>query len=161
MQDKTPTIIIRHRRENLKKCSLRGLESSSFLKFLTYPNTLLPPIENYVLLSMNAPPLTQKDANKGLILLDATWKLAQKMEKVLLPQLKTTQRRSLPLSFYTAYPRRQDDCQDPQKGLATLEALWIAHTFLKKPTDKLLDHYYWRSQFLEINALQIQKLSSH
>ena len=50
-----PTLILRHRRENLKKCSLRGLESRSDMIFLTYPLSNLPNIDQYCILTLNAP----------------------------------------------------------------------------------------------------------
>ena len=36
-----PTVILRHRKENLKKCSLRGLEERPDIHFFTYPKDIL------------------------------------------------------------------------------------------------------------------------
>ncbi len=142
------TIIIRHRRENLKKCSLLGLEKRSDMLFLSYPNPQLPSLSSYILLKVGAPPLSIQDKDSGLILLDATWRLAQTMEKEIhLP----VEFRSLPSHFRTAYPRRQTDCPDPERGLASLEALFIAYHVLGRPSDGLLDHYYWKNDFLILN----------
>jgi pre-rRNA-processing protein TSR3 len=44
------TIILRHARENLKKCSLKGLEKRSDFRFFTYPKDLLPEMPDYILL---------------------------------------------------------------------------------------------------------------
>src|SRR3989338_2517187 len=78
-----PTLVLRHRRENLKKCSLTGLETRPDFLFLTYPKDPLPSLSSYLLLKVGAPPLTALDRDKGLFLIDATWKLADKMEKSL------------------------------------------------------------------------------
>lgn len=142
------TIILRHRRENLKKCSLRGLEKHPDLRFYTYPVDTLPDLSQYLLLKVGAPPLSAEDRDLGLFLIDGTWRLAQIMEKQLPCQLEA---RSLPSHYKTAYPRRQSDCPDPEKGLASVEALFIAHQILGKSTEHLLDHYYWTDLFLHKN----------
>lgn len=154
MQFFPPTIIIRHRQENLKKCSLRGLESSSDFIFVTYPYKVLPNLENYIILSLDAPILTSADSHLGLLLVDATWRYAAKMMKPLL-DLPQCQYRSLPSHYRTAYPRRQDDCPDPSRGLASIEALFLSFLILNRPTEGLLDNYYWKEDFLKINDLQI------
>lgn len=146
-----PTIIYRHRRENLAKCSLQPLAKKEGFSFLTYPTQCLPKdLSNYILLKVGAPPLSLADQTFGLLLLDATWKLAKVMEKTCPSNL---QERSLPPHFCTAYPRRQTDCPDPKKGLASIEALYCAHLILQRPTATLLDHYYWKEEFLRINHL--------
>ncbi|HSX10199.1 MAG TPA: hypothetical protein VLF94_00565, partial [Chlamydiales bacterium] len=98
------TAILRHRRENLRKCSLRGLEGRPDLIFFTYPVDPLPDLSSYLLLKVGAPPLTLADSSRGLLLIDGTWRLAQIMEKQLPWKLEA---RSLPGHYRTAYPRRQ------------------------------------------------------
>lgn len=145
-----PTIILRHRKENLKKCSLRGLETRDDCRFFTYPQSTLPNLEGYVLLTLNAPLLTAADRDLGIFLIDGTWRYADLMYRTLTkPHL--FQSRSLPPDFQTAYPRRQLDCQDPERGLASVEALFIAYKLLGRQTDGLLDHYHWKDLFLEKN----------
>lgn len=144
------TIILRHRRENLKKCSLRGLEGRDDMRFYTYPLTHLPPLENYVLLDLDAPLLTAEDNSCGILLLDATWRYAERMRSFVrdAPGLKA---RRLPDHFRTAYPRRQEDCLDPERGLASIEALYAAYTILGRDCKGLFDGYYWKDEFLEKN----------
>ncbi len=142
-----PTVILRHQRENLKKCSLRGLESREDLIFLIYPKSPLPDLSNYCLLTIDAPTLTEADREFGLFLIDGTWRHARTMAKIVPPGIK---KRSLP-PVQTAYPRRQDDCPDPKRGLSSVEALYMAYQILGRKTDGLLDHYYWKDQFLENN----------
>lgn len=147
-----PTLILRHRRENLKKCSLRGLELRTDCQFYTYPKDSLPPLAGYLLLTLDAPPLTKEDAALGLLLIDGTWRHAQTM----FAQFKAPYPfilRSLPPHLQTAYPRRQDDCVDPDRGLASIEALFAAYHILGRPTAGLLDQYYWKNAFLSKNNL--------
>jgi pre-rRNA-processing protein TSR3 len=140
-----PTVILRHQRENLNKCSLRGLESREDLIFLTYPKSPLPDLSHYCLLTIGAPLLTESDRDFGLFLIDGTWRHAKTMAKIVPPEIR---QRSLPL-LKTAYPRRQDDCPDPNQGLASVEALYVAYQILGRKAEGLLDHYYWKDQFLE------------
>src|SRR5690242_12875478 len=94
-----PTFILRHRRENLKKCSLRGLEIRSDIRFFTYPKAALPDLSRHILLTIDAPPLTQGDKAYGLFLIDGTWKYAEKMYSQL-TQPHRFQKRSIPQCYY-------------------------------------------------------------
>ncbi len=152
-----PTFILRHRKENLKKCSLKGLEQRTDMGFFTYPKDVLPDLSSYLLLTLNAPFLTAGDRMYGLFLIDGTWKYAETM----LGQLNKPhdfQTRSLPPDFQTAYPRRQDDCSDPLRGLASVEALYIAYRILDRNTEGLLDNYHWKDAFLKKNERSFREL---
>lgn len=144
------TIIIRHRRENLKKCSLRGLENRADTIFLSYPHTSLPDLKNVILLTIEAEELSINDRDHDLLLLDATWRWAGVMEKNLSLHNHPL-RRSLPAHFKTAYPRRQTDCPQPGQGLASIEALYVAYTLLQRDPSGLLDNYHWKMEFLAKN----------
>ncbi len=148
MQSFLPTIILRHKKENLKKCSLRGLETREDMLFLKYPRESLPTLSGYIHLSLDAPPLSHADKDKGLLLLDSTWRYEKGMRK-LVPEY--VEKRSIPPSFITAYPRKQTDCIEPDKGLASVEALFLAYLLSGKDTTGLLDLYYWKDLFFEKN----------
>ncbi len=154
-----PTIVIRHRKENLKKCSLRGLETRPDFRFFRYPLQELPPYSDYVLLSIEGTEeLTPQDSSSGLLIVDATWKYAQQMQKNL-PDLGNLKLRKLPKKFLTAYPRRQNDCIDPESGLASIEAIFCAYAIMGRSCEGLLDHYYWQSSFLEKNQSNLLKFN--
>ena len=145
------TLIQRHKKENLQKCSLRGLESREDMLFFTYPKDPLPSLQNCVLLTLDAPVLSVADAHLTLFLIDGTWKHSEVMYK----QLQTPhlfEKRSLPPELYTAYPRKQTDCPDPRRGLASVEALFAAYVLLGRNPSGLLDFYYWKKVFLQNNA---------
>ena len=155
MEETPGCIIIRHTRENLKKCSLEPLRSRKDLHFFTYPECVqgketLPDLSSWLLLDIDGPPLSSRDRGRGIIIIDATWRLAEKIVSQVKP-LHAVEKRSMPEGFLTAYPRRQEDCPDPEKGLASLEALFIAYRILGIDTTGLLDHYYWKEAFLEKN----------
>ncbi len=146
-----PTIILRHRRENLKKCSLRCLKKRDDLHFFTYPKDELPNLSNYVMLSFEGPELSKKDQDKGLLLLDGTWRYAEAMLKNT-HSLEDLPRRSLPTNIQTAYPRKQDDCSEPERGLASVEALYISYLLTGRDPSDLLDHYHWKEKFVFDNS---------
>lgn len=149
-----PTIVIRHRLENLKKCTLRGLELRSDFLFFRYPipsSDPFPSLENYIILALDAPPLSEKDAGCGLLIVDATWRYAAKMLKAI--ESPALVKRSLPSHYRTAYPRRQADCSDPERGLASIEALFLSYLLLERDTNGLLDLYHWKELFLLKNQI--------
>ncbi len=157
MQKYPATIILRHRRENLKKCSLRGLEELSSFSFYTYPKDHLPEHAGYILLSLGEKELSYEDKDYGIYLIDGTWKLASKMDKTLPFH---PEKRSLPKGFKTAYRRRQEDCEDPESGLASIEALYIAYVILDRTDESLLDNYHFKDEFLAKNHELLQKYTN-
>ena len=144
------TAILRHRKENLKKCSLSGLENKSGFRFYSYPVNPWPDFTGFLLLKIDAPPLTEADAARNFLLIDGTWRLAQVMEKQL---PLTLEARSLPTHYRTAYPRKQTCCPDPLFGLASVEVLYLVHRILGRSHSDLLEFYYWKNHFLKLNKL--------
>ncbi|KAF3362107.1 Uncharacterized protein PHSC3_001418 [Chlamydiales bacterium STE3] len=152
MQSFPPTFILRHRRENLKKCSLSGLEKREDMRFFSYPISVLPPLDQHILLVMEgAEELCVADADYGLLILDSTWRYLNKMVQFV-EKDSVVVKRTLPSLFKTAYPRRQEDCVDPERGLSSIEALYVAYHLLGRDTTQLLDTYYWKDQFQQINS---------
>jgi pre-rRNA-processing protein TSR3 len=151
MQSFPPTVILRHRKENLKKCSLRGLEHREDFKFYTYPDGEFPVLPEYILLAIDGEPLSPSDSDRGLFVLDATWRYAQKMCQFV-ESKQPWVKRSIPGHWRTAYPRRQSDCPNPELGLASIEAIYAAYQVMGRDTTGLLDGYYWKDQFLEKNS---------
>lgn len=115
--------------------------------FWTFPERREHPLSGYYRLGLGGPLLTPEDSTQGLLLLDGTWKLAERMER----DYQDVPVRSL-LPWQTAYPRTSKLYEDPAAGLATVEALFAALTQMGKCTRGLLDHYRWREEFLKKNA---------
>lgn len=143
-----PTVIIRHRRENKKKCSLSPLTKCPGFDFHPYPGDRPQLSPQTILLSPQGPPIRPEDGPAPLLLLDSTWALLPKMTRWIDPE-NTLRRRSLPPQWKTAYPR----CQEVSDGLASIEALFAAYTILGYERDHLLANYHWRSEFLELNEI--------
>jgi pre-rRNA-processing protein TSR3 len=142
-----PTIIVRHPKENPKKCSIVPLKGRADVRIFTYPAADLPPLDGYIRLAADGPALTAADAERGILLLDGSWRWAGKMTA----GFEAVPARSL-AGWQTAYPRVSKLGTDPANGLSSIEALLIAYHLLGRSTDGLLDHYRWKQQFLELNA---------
>lgn len=143
-----PTIIVRHPKENPKKCSVMPLKGRGDVVFLNYPAKMLPSLDGYVRLAADGPELSPADAACGVLLLDGSWRWAEAMEK----SFEHVPPRALH-GWKTAYPRVSKLGTDPDNGLASIEALYLAHHILGRPTTGLLDDYRWAEEFLRANEL--------
>jgi rRNA small subunit aminocarboxypropyltransferase len=148
MPDFPPTIIVRHPKENPRKCSILPLRGRSDLVIATYPAKKLPALDNYVRLAAEGPELSPADASAGILLLDGSWRWADTMTR----DFAHVPPRSLH-GYVTAYPRVSKLGTDPDNGLASVEALFLAYHILGRPTEGLLDHYHWAEAFMEKNKL--------
>ncbi|MEZ6126757.1 MAG: hypothetical protein R3C49_26870 [Planctomycetaceae bacterium] len=150
-----PTVIVVHPRERRSKCSVEPLRGRDDFEFVTFPNPVNRSLENYVRLGIGGPVLSLDDRDRGLLVLDGTWRLADRMQKFYddLPV------RSLPV-LQTAYPRKSKVYPDPSEGLATIEAVYAALKLMGHPTSGLLDSYHWKDQFLKANLCLSQPPSS-
>lgn len=146
------TVIVRHPRENPRKCSVLPLRGRPDLVFLRYPVQEPPPLAGYVRLAAEGPELSAGDAASGLLLLDGSWRWAAAMTSA----FREVPPRSLH-GYRTAYPRVSKAGTDPDNGLATIEALFLAYHILGRPTAGLLDHYHWAEDFLRLNGLPSER----
>jgi pre-rRNA-processing protein TSR3 len=142
-----PTIIVVHPKERRSKCSVEPLRSRTDFVFVRFPDPVSLPLSNYVRLGIGGEVLSAADAQAGLLVLDGTWKLAQRME----PFYADLPVRSLP-PLVTAYPRTSFVFPDPSEGLATVEAVYAALRMMGRPAHDLLDYYYWKQPFLQRNG---------
>ncbi len=148
MAERPPTVIVRHPKENPRKCSVYFLRERSDIVFLSYPVRRRPDLSDYVRLAAEGPPLSHEDADRGILLLDGSWRWAEAMER----DFADVPPRSL-TGWKTAYPRVSKLGTDPDNGLASIEALYLAYHLLGRPTDGLLDDYRWAREFLLANSL--------
>lgn len=141
-----PTLILVHPREKKSKCTVRPLAGLPGFEFRRFP-LKLPIPAGYVRLGLGGPVLSPADAESGLLILDGTWRWAERMES----RLGEIPVRSLP-PLITAYPRTSKVFDDPTGGLATVEAVYAALKLLGRNVEGVLDHYHWRDEFLRVNA---------
>ena len=150
-----PTVIVRHPAENPHKCSVWPLRGRADLIFLGYPVAVRPDLRGYVRLAADGPPLGAADQGAGILLLDGSWRRADAMTR----DFEDVEPRSLS-GWKTAYPRVSKLGTDPENGLASIEALFIAYHLLGLPTRGLLDHYRWAEGFLAANGWLIGQENS-
>src|SRR5271166_5711591 len=112
-----PTVIVRHPRENPRKCSILPLRGRPDLLIAAYPVKQPPSLDNYVRLTAEGPELSAADAACGLLLLDGSWRWAGAMTRAFL----NVEPRSLH-GLRTASPRVSRLGTDPDNGLASVEA---------------------------------------
>jgi rRNA small subunit aminocarboxypropyltransferase len=148
--ERPPTIIVVHPKERRKKCTVEPLRDREDFRFWKFPRQGPECLKGYVRLGLRGPLLTTADVGRGLLLLDGTWKLVDRM----LPDYEQLPVRSL-LPWRTAYPRVSKLYEDPAPGLATIEALFAAFWQTGRDTSGLLDRYHWKDEFLEINSEQM------
>jgi pre-rRNA-processing protein TSR3 len=139
------TTVIRHPKEKIRKCSLRFLHERPEMTFLRGKPGFQFDATGFTLLAVDAPALSIADAGRPLLLLDSTWRW--------LPQLLacvtgTPVQRSIPGELRTAYPRVSKVFEDPEAGLASIEALYVARKLLGDDDESLLDGYHWKEPFL-------------
>lgn len=145
MDTKKAITIIRHPKERRSKCSLTPLETRGDICFLQARHGWEFDITGYTVLALGAPVLSMADAGRPLLLLDSTWRLLPQLEACLTGE---GVRRTLP-TVATAYPRMSKIDSDPQGGLASVEALYLARLLLGVRDDSLLANYYWRDLFMQ------------
>ena len=100
----------------------------------------------HILLALDAPPLSPADAGRPLLLLDSTWRRLPQLEACLEGE---PLRRSLPAGIKTAYPRVSKIFADPEGGLASVEALYMAKKILGDDDPAVLNDYRWKENFLK------------
>ena len=142
------TTVIRHPKERIAKCSLRSLHDRPDIVFLRARPGFRFDATGFTLLAVDGEPLSSADAGRPLLLLDSSWRwLPQLLGSVTGAPL----RRSIPAGVRTAYPRQSKVHDDPQQGLASVEALYVARRILGDDDPSLLAGYHWREQFLAAN----------
>ncbi|MCC6785726.1 MAG: hypothetical protein IT457_22965 [Planctomycetes bacterium] len=141
----TPVTVIRHQKERIAKCSLRFLHDRPGFRFLRASAGLRFDGSGYLLLAVDAPPLCADDRGHPLLLLDSTWRHLAQLERCV---IGTPIRRSIPGGVRTVYPRRSRIFDDPDAGLASIEALYLALRILGEDDESILDGYHWKDAFL-------------
>jgi len=140
-------MILRDGRESTAKCSLTPLRGMPGLRFQSWRPEDRYAVGKRILLHPGGELLSAADAGSDLLLLDCAWRRVPLMRASLDGELAL---RRLP-RLQTAYPRRSKLFEDPNEGLASVEALYAALAILGAPRSELLDGYRWRADFLSAN----------
>ena len=147
------------RTESPNKCSILPLSYRSDFRIVRfdrrYPiaaltgRVLLHP-EGEVLEAPSAKATLAGDDAFVLSAIDCNWKrLGRILAKVAAPLPPLVR---IPDGFRTAYLRRNKRDEDPEQGLATIEAVFLAAAFLGNWDETLLKEYAVADEFLAANA---------
>lgn len=150
--------ILVDRSEKVQKCTILPLEYRKDFRIVRFPRGVpLPPLDGDLLLHPDgealdtlAPKLKVDHPVTMLSSIDCVWKRLPNILRWVgtpLPRLA-----GIPKGFVTAYPRRNKENLDPEGGLATIEALFIAAAFLGTWDETLLAEYHWGAEFLALNG---------
>lgn len=157
-----PTLLIRHPKERKAKCTLEPLRRQPGFVFRDANADFTYDATGDLLLTLDGTDLSAEDrslfaspapgdddldlSRPRLILLDSTWRLLPTLENCLTGE---PIRRRLPEGkAQTAYPRVSKLEPDPNGGLASIEALYLALKVLGDDRPELLDAYHWKDAFL-------------
>ena len=140
-------LIFRDPRESAKKCSLTPLRGVPGVRFVDFKPGRRVDGARRILLHPEGELLEPTDEAEGLLLIDCSWRRVERMLDAVdgdpvvrrLPKLET------------AYPRKSRLFEDPEQGLASIEALYAAFALLGSPHPQLLEGYRWAAEFLERN----------
>ena len=139
--------------EKPNKCTILPLiNRSDFKIYRPGRNQVIGPLSGDLLLHPDGELLHEMkiDDVKRLSVIDSNWKLLPMLlGRVALPLPKLAR---IPDGFLTAYPRRSKLNTDPDGGLATIEAIFIAAAFFGVWDETLFNKYHFGKEFLTINA---------
>ena len=152
--------IIRHHTEPRQKCSLTPLENRKDLKFYSDRQIEKLKFDGKVILHPDGEPLSIKDKNKQIVLIDSYWRKAYAMyNRITVNQKAKVELRSIN-GWKTAYARKSKFGKDPINGLASAECLFVVKLIFGKYDESFLDNYYWKKQFLEQNKEAIETIKN-
>jgi pre-rRNA-processing protein TSR3 len=143
------------RTERLGKCTILPLNAHPAVDIVRFPRgQKLPPLAGALLLHPAGAPLDELPrgaygAAPVLSVIDCRWKRLPSIVRAITAPLPRLAR--IPDGFVTAYPRRNKKDLDPDAGLATIEAVFIAGAFLGRWDETLLAHYVFAAAFLAQN----------
>lgn len=145
--------------ETPNKCTILPLEGHPALTIVRFlRGTPLAPLTGDVFLHPDGRPLDElaKELQpRRLSLVDSLWKRLDAIVQHIQPPYPTKAR--IPDGFVTAYPRRNKKNLDPEGGLATIEALFIAAAFFGTWDETLLAKYHFAAPFLADNRATFER----
>ncbi len=140
--------------ETPNKCTIAPLSSRSDFHIQRVQGTLkLEPFQMPILLHHEGECLAKlapaMNNVAGFATIDCVWHRLPKLLSRIVGPLPTLAR--IPDGFATAYPRRSKDTSDPDGGLATIEAIFVASALLGNWDLSLFSSYYFGALFIEMN----------
>lgn len=121
---------------------------------------LLGPLQSQLLLHHQGRCITELRASlppiESIAAVDCVWRRLDPLLARIQGGLPTLAR--IPDGFVTAYPRKSELDTDPDGGLATIEAIFVAAALLGNWDATLLEEYHFGRSFVELNARRFVEL---
>lgn len=149
--------VLMDRKENTRKCTIHPLRERKDFTVRYFRSGPIPAFQADFLLHVDGKDLRdfKNSPPQSIAVIDCNWrKVPWVVENVAKP-LPTLVK--IPEGFVTAYPRRNKEGKDPDAGLATIEAVFIAAAFCGVWDESLLEHYHFAENFLAMNAANWQE----
>ena len=127
-------LIVRDPRESARKCSLTPLRGMAGIRFVAYDPERRVDAGRRVLLHADGELLGVRDRGTPLLLVDCAWRRVPQVLATIDGELMP---RRLP-ELATAYPRASKLFEDPERGLASVEALYAALALLGERREEVL-----------------------
>lgn len=148
--------------ETANKCTVTPLrDRADFRFFSVFGQGPIGPLSASVLLHPDGQCLSQlvwREPPTTIASVDCVWRRLPKI----LPRLSWVGQKAvlakIPEGFLTAYPRKGLPAADPDGGLATIEALFVAAALMGHWDITLLSRYYFGRAFVERNARRFCEL---
>jgi pre-rRNA-processing protein TSR3 len=150
--------------ETPNKCTIAPLKfRPDFRLFPVFGEGPLGPLSAPLLLHHEGECLTQWGATRepvpALASVDCVWRrLPKLMGRIHWINKKAPVLARIPPGFKTVYPRVGRPNADPENGLATIEAIFVASAILGRWDPTLLSKYYFGRRFIEENAPRFLEL---
>ncbi len=158
-------ILIDHS-ETSNKCTILPLSYRPDFKITRFPRqiTAKPPrlrLQSQLLLHPAGTPINDYMRDRpafagSLAAIDCIWRRLDPIINAIANPLPLLV--GLPPGFVTAYPRQSRHDFDPEGGLATIEALFIASALLGHWDETLLCEYFFGQTFLDLNHQRFAEL---
>jgi pre-rRNA-processing protein TSR3 len=140
-------LILRDPRESPKKCSLTPLRGTPGIRFVSFDKDRRCDAGSRIWLHPDGEELRPSERARPLFLIDCAWRRVDALRASVDGDLEP---RRLP-ALVSAYPRKSKTFADPDRGLASIEALYAALALLGDPRPELLASYRWAREFLDKN----------
>ena len=147
--------------ETPNKCTIAPLAGRpDFSLFRVKGDRKWGPLRSSILLHHKGECLTvikkSLDEVHGIASVDCVWRRLDKLLDRIEGPLPILAR--IPDNFVTAYPRKSEKNTDPESGLATIEAIFVASALFGHWEPSLLSQYYFGRKFIEMNIKRFLEL---
>ncbi len=149
--------------ETANKCTIAPLAGRPDFRLIPVKGAgALGPLQSSILLHHEGRCLIELRESlgevSGIACIDCVWRRLDPLIRRVEGKLPVLTR--IPDGFATAYPRKSVLDTDPDGGLATIEAIFVAAAILGNWDTSLLSNYYFGRRFVELNARRLIELGA-